>query len=554
MAKPAPSGDRLARLLLGGALLLCLFLYAPVRHMFFFFDDRVTILNNEKIHSPSWISVISENPFRLTPNLTFALQLRLHRPFLPAWAMDLQAAAPYLSQQYRKESRRNFVIYTDPRSGKTAAVSVDQSRGRLFPLPPAWPFRLANIILHAINAILLYSLLRRLAPEKTFPSALAAAAFLLHPLATETVNYITARFTLLGLTFSLGAAFFHFKDKKNTADHFLFGLFFLLALLSKETSAVLPLILFLLEAARGRLNQAVLGWLGLSAVYFLLRLHWPIILGAGQNDVLPWYKYLLVEQRVWWIYIAKVFFPLHLNFEYHLLPRTAPDAFFVILNLSMLAAAGFMLFPRLGALQLKKPTAPPQKKSEKPSRKAPPSARTPKAEPASLPPGRWPAVIFLAVFLLLAPTSSVIPLADLVKEDRAYPLLAVCLPGLFFFLAREKRLAAGPIAVSLLYALLAWNRNQDWRTELSLTADSLRKSPAKPRAVYNYATALKWSGDLKKALRWYENAYALDPQNLETILNLEGLKRTLTKNQAGQPVEIILGEEPEKVGGSGRGD
>lgn len=537
---PAGRPRRASALLIVAAVLTLLAVYAPIRRMTFFFDDRVTILTNDKIHAPSLSAVLSENPFRAVPNLTFALQLIMYRPFLPVSAYSLRDAAPHLAQKWFPEPRRYQAVYTDPESGREVPVSLDAQRGFVFALPPAFPFRLANLLLHLTNALLLGVILRKLFPAEPVAAGLAAAAFLLHPLATETVNYVTARFTLLALTFSLAATAGHFSSMPAGRRSILFGGFFLLALFSKETAAVLPLLIFLLEMATGRFKPLTLLWLSASGVYLLLRLQWPIILSVVPGDILPWYRYLLVEQRVWWLYLLKIFFPIHLNFDYDIWRFPVLDSALLALNLVLITLAGYVMVKLFLEIRAMRPASAgkvelKEAKGKKEKRKRRREKETTIPEPPPFPVSSRvrAAVVLLMSVISLAPTSSFIPLNDLMKEDRPYVLLAIILPALVIGLARlNPRLVRGLVPALILFALLAFARNHAWRNELALNADSLRKSPGKPRAVYNYATSLKWAGRLEPALHWYQIAFSLDSSNADTMENIEVIKRELMKKAA----------------------
>ena len=55
-------------------------------------------------------------------------------------------------------------------------------------------FHALNIALHALNAVLLFSVGRRLFPDKgDAPALMAALLFALHPMQTEAVTYISGR-------------------------------------------------------------------------------------------------------------------------------------------------------------------------------------------------------------------------------------------------------------------------------------------------------------------------------------------------------------------------
>src|SRR5512138_1533773 len=61
-----------------------------------------------------------------------------------------------------------------------------------------------NVVVHAANAVLVYSILKRLASVRV--ALLAALLFALHPAQTEAVTYVSGRSTSLAATFALGSA------------------------------------------------------------------------------------------------------------------------------------------------------------------------------------------------------------------------------------------------------------------------------------------------------------------------------------------------------------
>jgi protein O-mannosyl-transferase len=117
-------------------------------------------------------------------------------------------------------------------------------------------YHLTNVLLHGLNSFLVYRLtLSLLRPQKLTDGGgqgialVAGLLFLLHPSHTEAVSWISGRADLLAALFCLAAllACSHYLEKRR-ALYLLLSLFsFALALLSKESAASLPLILFALS-------------------------------------------------------------------------------------------------------------------------------------------------------------------------------------------------------------------------------------------------------------------------------------------------------------------
>jgi Flp pilus assembly protein TadD len=66
-------------------------------------------------------------------------------------------------------------------------------------------------------------------------------------------------------------------------------------------------------------------------------------------------------------------------------------------------------------------------------------------------------------------------------------------------------------------------RNQDYRTEVTLWSDTVRKSPDKARAWNNLGYAYQLEGRREEARAAYQRALALDPEHLPARLNRQGL-------------------------------
>ncbi len=156
-----------------------------------------------------------------------------------------------------------------------------------------WPvgYHVINVLLHIANSILVFILIKALLDSKflifnfksisNFRSAIALLTslfFLIHPIQTEAVAYVAGRTDLLPAAFMLAGLIIFIKFIKFIK---FIPLFFILALLSKETAIIFPLLLFITDwllfshslTKTARIHLRL--WIRLAAiamVYIFLRL------------------------------------------------------------------------------------------------------------------------------------------------------------------------------------------------------------------------------------------------------------------------------------------
>lgn len=145
---------------------------------------------------------------------------------------------------------------------------------------------------------------------------------------------------------------------------------------------------------------------------------------------------------------------------------------------------------------------------------------------------KWPAVGFLGGwwFVILAPTSSFLPIIDLVFEHRTY--LSLLAPITLLVLAGDAalgwcvaRLGVKPVAITwsrgvtavatvIALAVVTHRRNEDYRDAITLWGDVVAKAPANVRAHYSYGVALleqKTPATRAQAVGQFEAALAISP-------------------------------------------
>jgi len=191
-----------------------------------------------------------------------------------------------------------------------------------------------NILLHAVNALLVWRLLKRLSVPGGW---LAAAIFALHPVQVESVAWITERKNVLSLFFFLLALlawveFVEERPKPGWRFYFLSLFFYLLALCSKTTACTLPaallLVLWLKEKPINRFRLAqMIPFLVLGTGMGLVTVWWERYhqgtQGAFFSYGLP--ERILIASHALWFYAGKLIWPANLTFSYSRWPINAAD-------------------------------------------------------------------------------------------------------------------------------------------------------------------------------------------------------------------------------------
>lgn len=219
--------------------------------------------------------------------------------------------------------------YTGPLSRPLAMLSFAANR-TLFG-PDALSFKLVNIAVHGLNAVLVYLVLARLLPALAprapagLPLALAAL-WAAHPLNLTAVLYVVQRMTSLSATFALLTLWLYLgaRQRQCAGQAPLRGSWLAVAsagtaaVLVKETALCLPLWFLLLETFVLRTPARawpIRGWLWLGAIVAVaLAVQGPAVIAyvmrgfAGREFDLV--ERLWTETRVLWHYLAMILAPL----------------------------------------------------------------------------------------------------------------------------------------------------------------------------------------------------------------------------------------------------
>ncbi len=386
--------------------------------------------------------------------------------------------------------------------------------------PPTWVFHTSNLIIHILNAGLVFFLARRLFGGSWAPW-IFSLLFALHPIQTEAVVYISGRRDVLSLFFFLLVLFVYvgkgrglFELSKETPREpsswtsiILVPLFFILGLFSKEMVITLPAVMVLFDLCLRRrwslprvLTQALVWLIAGLFIYFKVTDESLIARPLGGETSSTW----LTAPRYVVKYLSLLLIPLNqtIDYSYDAIPisKSFTDPW------STPLAWIFVLMMILGGLYaLVKKNA---------------------------------AFAFGLLFFVgtLTPVLQFIPIPERFAERFVYlPGLGILLFLIATYVRWEKKslIHARLTAVILLFIcfIFSWSRCYEWRSPLALWASASQSHPRCARAHIGYGNELRAisqlrpTGDIqaKNELRKASDAYQKAISILEE--DLEGLKQ-----------------------------
>jgi tetratricopeptide (TPR) repeat protein len=383
-------------------------------------------------------------------------------------------------------------------------------------------YHVFNLIVHFLNALLAFAVLRRAltsrrqadAPHKdmTWLAYAGAVLWLLHPLQTESVTYVSQRAESLMALFLLLTVYCSIRGMESPSRAFWFDSAMVacaLGMCTKEVMVVTPFLVLAYDyvfvapslpaALRSRRKLYVglaASWVILAALQFAATERWKTYQDAV--PVRPW-DYLKIQSGVIVHYLHLAAWPRGLVLDYSDWPRTLPLA-------KVLPEASLLLV--LLALTI-----------------------------SAIRARRWWGFWGAWFFLSLAPTSSFLPLPlEPATERRMYlPLLAVIavsLGGAHHLICRLWTRLGWPdrarvwlqtgvtIVLALALGTATIQRNAQYHSAVSIWADVVAKRPASIRGHANLALALLEEGKAAESIPHFLDALRLDPNQPTVHCNL----------------------------------
>ncbi len=460
------------------------FLYAFNLHGALFWDDADWILNNPSVHSLTW------------DNIKFI------------FSHDVLAGIGQVSNYYRPFLFLTFL--TNYLIGGASSVG----------------YHIVSNGIHILNACFIFYLLMRWLGNKR-AAFLASLLFLIHPLQTEAVTYISGRGDPLSVFFILGGIILYLNKYR-----WLSAVAAILAVLSRETAVLFPIYLGIALIAfeeRGlfleRLKKAfikILPFIGISGLYGILRLT-----ALNFQNTLNFYEHQNIysehlSYRIYTFfhalieYIRLAFWPIKLHMD-----RDIPVSIHIWDSYSWLG--GLLVVGLLFLLVYL-------------YRKESGKFRNSKLEIINSSFSVW--FFGLGIFFTsLLPTSGITPINARIYEHWLYfalfgffAILVFYLDRLFIFLKKHKpKLYAPTIILFTVYCMFLGiqtiRRNLLWGNTEAFYLNILHYEPNDVRILNNLGNWYSDKGDINSATPLYERAIGLEPTQPAPYYNLGNIAK-----------------------------
>jgi len=354
-------------------------------------------------------------------------------------------------------------------------------------------YHLTNIFIHIANVILVYLLIISIFGSQKL-AFFSALIFSVHPMHTESINWIKNRIDMIA-TFFMMLSFLFFvrfeKEKKNFWFYIVSIISFFFALLSKEISVTLVgviiayAIYFVPKENWEKTSLLVIPYFIMSIIYFVVT---QIMLKKGLNipaiSRLDIYTNVLLVFKTIAYYIKLLIFPFRFNLDRDIdLPKFLfePGMIFSTIAVFVSLWAVYYFYKKNKVISF----------------------------------------FILWFFITISPVSNIIYLAPRpIAEQRLYlssigysAILVSLIYYIYEFFRFNKEIFVKIIiyGVSCVFFISGFIRNFDWQDEARLWESVVKTSPFNARAWVNYGEAYYLKGEIEKSRECFEKALDIAP-------------------------------------------
>jgi len=357
-------------------------------------------------------------------------------------------------------------------------------------------YHITNMILHILAALAVYWFASLIFKNGLF-AFFTGLLFLVHPIHTEAVAYISGRADPLAMIFMMLALVFYIKN------NLIAGAFYAVALLSRENALILPFLILLYHYSfRVKIKAKLfLPIVGVSIAYIIMRLtilkHLLTIAQVGtETTFLERLPGVFVAIAA---YIKILFFPVDLHMEYG-------NALFTFANPAAILGLAITII-LLGIAFVKRKT--------------------------------MVSFAILWFFIALLPMSNLYPISAYMAEHWLYVpsvgffiIIAYALNLLYEKVIHKSRgglslpyfcVVGSAIALVAFWSYLTIEQNKYWRALIPFYERTLKYAPESKRINNDYALALQSEKRYDEAEAVYEKLIKLYPDATDVYVNLSSL-------------------------------
>jgi tetratricopeptide (TPR) repeat protein len=374
-------------------------------------------------------------------------------------------------------------------------------------------YHLVNILVHTINALLIYWISERYTKIKSL-SLLCALLFSAHPVHSEAVAAIYGRPELMATMFLLIAWCFFIKSSQNNFWYVLSLISYFLSLLCKESGIVFVGILLLVHicqetswTTRLKPSPKLLGYILTTIPYLILRVAVTKVLGIPKGGQIlgnePFLTRVFTMSYGYFKYFVLLIWPakLYTDYDFSVIPK--------ITNLSLPVFAYLLIIFGIIAIafwQLK----------------------------------HNPIISFAILFFFV--TTSIIsniflPTGILIAERTIYLStlsISLLLAAICYRLYQQGwQTLAVTFSIVILLATSArtFYRNNDFQNDFALFSSIAKLSPNHSKAYTAIGTEYEKVGDIEKAEVFYQKALIVSYDKALAHVNLSRIKRKQGKEE-----------------------
>jgi tetratricopeptide (TPR) repeat protein len=376
-------------------------------------------------------------------------------------------------------------------------------------------FHLNNVLLYSISAIFLFKLLVKLLPNvNQWVLFFTTLLFIVHPLHTEVVANIKSRDELLCFLFFIITTWVVSNEKIQGIKYLLISsLVYLLALFSKEAAItfipVFALVLYFFKGFDRKQSAIRVAPLAVIAVIWLgIRYYVTQVIGPPMvkltyidNSIIgcgDFFSRTATAIAIAGKYLMKCFVPLDLayDYSYNQIPCETFASPSVIISLGIFSGLIYLAWK----YRVTKPVI---------------------------------SFGILFFFITFSLSSNIVINIGTTMADRLLflPSFGILLASVYSAseMMKQKLAAYIYIGVAFLFAFKTFNRNKDWKSDVTLYLADIKTSPESNRVNYNYATALlgnlptdesEKQTQVNEIIKYLNKAISIDSNDRNSFANL----------------------------------